>query len=49
MNTPSRFSMNNYSDLIDTIVCTLFGTASIVGAAWLIINMSSLWSPSLLG
>jgi hypothetical protein len=49
MNTPAFSKMGDYSDLIDTIVCTLFGTASIVGAAWLLLNLDNLWSPAFFG
>jgi hypothetical protein len=37
--------MENYADLIDTLACTIFGTASIGGAAWLIENIGCFCAP----
>ena len=49
MNMRALSSMGNDSDLIDTIMCTLFGTTSIVGTAWLLLNLEGCWSPIFLG
>lgn len=49
MKTQSAFNMDKHSDLIDVVVCTLFGLASVAGAAWLVLTMESFWPLSFLG
>lgn len=49
MTMPGLANMGNHADLIDTIVCVLFGTASIAGSVWLLMNLESLWSPAFMG
>jgi hypothetical protein len=49
MKSPALATMGNHSDLIDTVVCTLFGTIIIFGAAWLVLSLESFWPPVFLG
>jgi hypothetical protein len=43
------FNMGKYADLIDTVVCTLFGTVVIFGAAWFLVDLGNFWPPVFLG
>jgi len=45
MNASLVFPMSKHSDLIDTVVCTLFSTASILGAVWLYLAQDRIWAP----
>lgn len=49
MTFHSVFNMGKYADLIDTVVCTLFGTTVIFGAAWFFQGVEGFWPPVFLG
>lgn len=49
MNPIFTTNVDNYSDLIDMLACTVFGTGSIVGTTWLIINLVTGGSPAFIG